>query len=265
MRFSISSGGEASSAAALTDWRSGYALRNVWAVDAAMRIKTIEYFKSDQCFCLLMSPLAWFEKRPLLDDMLCKPLHMQAHDTLTHRHLTDVLTLYSFQNSDAVTKPGQYAIRGDRVDLFPPNATYPVRIDFFGDTIETIKVFDPTTQKSMTTVPKMSLWPASEFMIDQSHIDYYRKNYAGQLPQIDQEMVEGLIAQRSGKNWGHLWPLFYDISHHISYFWKDTPTVFVEPTIDLSKIWKNIQDVYAQGHQQGRFVLEPQQVYCSVM
>lgn len=232
------------------------------AVHAALRIKTIEHLKSDQSFCLLMPPLAWFEKRPILDDMLCKPFHMHANDTLTHRHLTDVLTLYSFQNSDTVAHPGQYAIRGDRVDLFPPNATYPVRIDFFGDTIEAIKIFDPITQKSMKTVPKMSLWPASEFLIDQSHIDYYRKNYAPQLPEIDLKMIESVIAQKSGKNWGHLWPLFYSISHHISYFWKDAPTLFVEPTIDLTKVWKNIQDVYTHGHAQGRFVLPPEQPYC---
>lgn len=232
------------------------------AVHTALRIKTIEGLKNDQSFCLLMPPLAWFEKRPILDDILCKPFHMHTNDTLTHRHLIDVLTLYSFQKSDTVTYPGQYAIRGDRVDLFSPNATYPVRIDFFGDTIESIKVFDSITQKSMTTVPKIALWPASEFLIDQVHIDYYRKNYAPQLSEIDLEMVEGVIVQRAGKNWGHLWPLFYNISHHISYFWKDAPTIFVEPTIDLSKVWKNIQSIYTQGHAQGRFILPPEQLYC---
>lgn len=231
------------------------------AVHAAERIKAIEHIKNDQDFCLLMSPLAWFEKRPLVDDMLSQSFHFQVNDTLTHRHLADVLTLYSFQNSDAVTHPGQYAMRGDRVDLFPPNTPYPIRIDFFGDTIETIKVFDPTTQKSMTTVPKITLRAAGEFLIEQVHIDYYRKNYAGQLSEINREIVEGMIAQKSGKNWGHLWPLFYEVSHHISYFWKNTPTIFVEPTIDLTKFWQNIQDVYTRSHAQGRFVLPPEQLY----
>jgi transcription-repair coupling factor (superfamily II helicase) len=231
------------------------------AVNAAERIKTIENLKSDQDFCMVIPPLAWFEKRPLVDDMLGQSIKFQVNDTLTHRHLTDVLTLYSFQNSDAVTYPGQYAIRGDRVDLFPPNTPYPIRIDFFGDTIEAIKVFDPTTQKSITTVPKVTLRSASEFLIDQSHIDYYLTNYAGQLSDTDREMVENMIAQKSGKNWGHLWPLFYSIGHHISYFWKNTPIIFIEPTIDLSKIWKNIQDVYAHSHTQGRFVLPPEQIY----
>jgi transcription-repair coupling factor (superfamily II helicase) len=234
------------------------------AVHAAERIKTVAHLKGEQTFCLLMPPLAWFEKRPLLDDMLGLSLPIHVNDTLTHRHLTDVLTLYSFQNSDTVTHPGQYAIRGDRVDLFPPNSAYPVRIDFFGDTIEAIKVFDPITQKSITTVPKVTLWPASEFLIDQSHIDCYRKNYASQLSEIDQEMVEGMIVQKSGKNWGHLWPLFYEISHHISYFWKDEPSIFVEPTIDMVKIWQDIQEVYARSHAQGRLVLPPEQLFTQI-
>lgn len=232
------------------------------AVHAAERIKTIEHLNNDQDFCLLMPPLAWFEKRPILDDMLGQTVRLQANDTLTHRHLADVLTLYSFQNSDMVTHPGQYAIHGDRVDLFTPNSTHPIRIDFFGDTIETIKVFDPVTQKSMTIVPKITLRPASEFIIGQSHIDYYLKNYANQLSEIDREIVEGMIVQKAGKNWGHLWPLFYAVSHHISYFWKDTPAIFVEPTIDLKKVWQNIQDVCANGRAQGRFVLPPEQLYC---
>lgn len=231
------------------------------AMQAAERLKTMEHLKNDQDFCLVMSPLAWFEKRPLVDDMLGQSIRLQANDSLTHRHLVDVLTLYSFQNSDSVTHQGQYAIRGDRVDLFPPNTTYPVRIDFFGDTIEAIKVFDPITQKSMTTVPKMILRSASEFLIDQSHIDYYRKNYSSQLSEVDREMVEGMIAQKSGKNWGHLWPLFYNIGHHISYFWKDMPTIFVEPTVNLEKIWQSIQDIYTHGREQGRLILPPEQLY----
>lgn len=235
------------------------------AVHAAERIKTIEHLiKSDQAFCLLMPPLAWFEKRPILDDMLGQVIHFQANDTLTHRHLADILTLYSFQNSDTVTHPGQYAIRGDRVDLFTPNSTHPIRIDFFGDTIETIKVFDPVTQKSMATVPKITLRPASEFIIGKSQIDYYRENYSGQLSETDREMVEGMINQKTGKNWGYLWPLFYGISHHISYFWKGSPTIFVEPTIDMNKVWKNIQDVYTSSHAQGRFVLPAEKLYGQV-
>lgn len=231
------------------------------AAHAAERIRTVQYLKNDQDFCLLMPPLAWFEKRSLIDDMLSKPFHIHTNDTLTHCHLIDVLTLYSFQNSDAVTHPGQYAIRGDRVDLFTPNTTCPVRIDFFGDTVEAIKAFDPITQKSVTTVPKVTLWPASEFLIDQVHINYYRKNCAVQLSEIDRTMVEGMLSQKSGKNWGHLWPLFYDTSYHISYFWKNTPTVFIEPTIDLAKVWQNIQDIYTSGHAQGRFVLPPEKLY----
>lgn len=230
-------------------------------VHAAERIRTVQHLKNDQDFCLLMPPLAWFEKRPLIDDMLARPFHIHVNDTLTHRHFTDVLTLYSFQSSDTVTHPGQYAIRGDRVDLFTPNATYPVRIDFFGDTVEAIKIFDPITQKSMTTVQKMSLWPVSELLIGQSHIDGYRRNYALQFSEINHEIVEEMIAQKSGKNWGHLWPLFYTVSHHISYFWKNTPTVFIEPMIDLTKVWQNIQAVYAHSHAQGRFVLPPEQLY----
>lgn len=231
------------------------------AVNAAERIKTIQELKVVQDFCLLITPLAWFEKRPIIDSILSQRIDIQVNDTLTHRHLMDVLTLYSFQSSDMVTQPGQYVIRGDRADVFPPHMAHPVRIDFFGDTVEAIKVFDPVTQKSMKTVPKIALRSAGEFLLNQENIDYYRKNYADRLSKIDQEIVEQMISQQSEKNWGHLWPLFYDTAHPIRDFWIHTPEVFIEPTIDLKKIWQNIQDTYTRSHEQGRFVLPPEKLY----
>ena len=231
------------------------------ALSAAERIKTIELLQSDTNFCLLLSPLAWLEKRPALDSMIEKPFPIQTNDVLTHRHLIDVLTLFLFQNTDIVTHPGQYAVRGDRIDIFPPNITYPIRIDFFGDTIEAIKAFDSITQKSIKTITKLIIQSASEFSINQSHIDYYRANYAPRFCETEKEMAESMIIQKSGKNWGHLWPLFYETSHHISYFWKDTPAIFIEPTISLKKIHLDIENIYDHGKNQGRLILPPDQLY----
>jgi|GEM_PF-6293183 len=232
----------------------------VSATHAAERIKTLEHLK-DQNFCLLISPLAWFEKRPIVADTLHQPFTIHKDDTLTHRHLSDVLILYSFQNTDTVSCPGQYAIRGDRVDLFPPNTTHPVRIDFFGDTVESIKAFDPISQKSVSTIQKITLRPANEFLINQSHIDFYRENYASQISETGREIAENMIAKTTNKNWKHLWPLFYKDGYHLSHFWKNTPSIFIEPTINLKKTWENIQNAYVRDSDQGRFILPVNRVY----
>ena len=232
-----------------------------FATNAVLRLQTIRTLKNHENFCLLTSPLAWLEKRPVISDLLLEPLHVQTKDQWTHKHLIDMLVLFAFQKNDTVTQPGQFSVRGDRMDIFPPNMSYPIRLDFFGDVIEAIKVFDPGTQKSITTLPHIKIFPSSEFILDPENINYYKKNYEGQLSETEKEAVEGLITQGSQKNMGHLWPLFYPISHHIRDFWQGTPNLFIEPTIDLNQAWENIQKIYTRSQEQGRLVLPPAETY----
>ena len=72
------------------------------------------------------------------------------------------LNLAGFTRSGTVMEPGEYAVRGGILDLFPPGRASPVRLDFFGDTLEHIKAFDPDTQRTGRIVQRMSLMPISE-------------------------------------------------------------------------------------------------------
>ena len=51
-----------------------------------------------------------------------------------------------------VREPGEFAVRGGLIDLFPPGADEPIRLDFFGDTLETVRAFDPATQLTTRTL-----------------------------------------------------------------------------------------------------------------
>ena len=76
--------------------------------------------------------------------------------------LIERLTLAGYVRTGTVMEPGEFAVRGSLVDLFPPGRTSPVRLDFFGDTIESIKAFDPETQHTGKIVQKLILMPLSE-------------------------------------------------------------------------------------------------------
>ena len=60
--------------------------------------------------------------------------------------------------------PGQYAVRGGIIDVFSPEAPQPVRIELLGDTIESIRAFDPNTQRSTNPVERATLLPLTEFL-----------------------------------------------------------------------------------------------------
>ena len=86
-------------------------------------------------------------------------LEIRAGDTLSMDFLREVLETYHFQLVDFVYEPGQYAIRGGIADIFSYSASEPVRVDFFGDEVDTIRRFDVESQRSTQQVKRASVIP----------------------------------------------------------------------------------------------------------
>lgn len=82
-----------------------------------------------------------------------------------------------FQRGSTVRDVGEYAVRGGIVDLYPPGFAEPVRLDFFGDTLESIRAFDPETQRSSAQLRALHLVPMSEFQLTTETIKRFRQGY----------------------------------------------------------------------------------------
>jgi transcription-repair coupling factor (superfamily II helicase) len=87
------------------------------------------------------------------------------------------LNLAGFQRTGTVMEPGEYAVRGGIVDVFPPGRITPVRLDFFGDTLEQMKAFDPDTQRTSRIVQKLTLMPISEAAFGPDAEKGFRRGY----------------------------------------------------------------------------------------
>ena len=87
------------------------------------------------------------------------------------------LQLAGFRRTGTVMEPGEYAVRGGILDLFPPGRSMPVRLDFFGDTLESIKSFDPQTQRTTKSVPKVVLMPIVEVALGEEATSRFRRRY----------------------------------------------------------------------------------------
>jgi transcription-repair coupling factor (superfamily II helicase) len=83
--------------------------------------------------------------------------------------------------TDTVREPGEYAIRGGIVDLYPAGAQQPIRLDFFGDTLESLRSFDPLTQRSTGTLDGFVLRPVSEILLEDDAIHRFRSRYREQF------------------------------------------------------------------------------------
>ncbi|MFC1871650.1 transcription-repair coupling factor [Chloroflexota bacterium] len=87
-----------------------------------------------------------------------------------------------YRLENVVEVPGTVSHRGGIIDIYPPNNELPVRLDFFGDTVESIRLFDPADQRSLTKVPRIDICPATELLID---LNTDRKALAATLDGLD--------------------------------------------------------------------------------
>jgi transcription-repair coupling factor (superfamily II helicase) len=95
--------------------------------------------------------------------------------------LVNLLQANGYQRTDAVHDAGEYAVRGSIVDLFPAGEEQAVRLDFFGDEIETMRRFDPADQRSTGKAGSFTLMPASEALLDEETIKRFRARYREQF------------------------------------------------------------------------------------
>jgi transcription-repair coupling factor (superfamily II helicase) len=117
-----------------------------------------------------------------------------------------------YTRTDTVREPGEFAIRGGIVDLYPAGAAQPVRLDFFGDSVESLRSFDPLTQRSTGTLDRLELKPVSEVLLDESVIQRFRTRYRELFGNAgsDDALYESISAGRRYAGMEHWLPLYYE-------------------------------------------------------
>jgi transcription-repair coupling factor (superfamily II helicase) len=116
-----------------------------------------------------------------------------------------------YARAGTVRDPGDFALRGGIVDLWPPGIEDPLRLDFFGETLDAIRKFDPVTQLSRDSVARVELLPASEAPLGADAISRFRTGYVAAFgPSGDDPLYESVSAGRKAQGMEHWLPLFYD-------------------------------------------------------
>jgi transcription-repair coupling factor (superfamily II helicase) len=125
--------------------------------------------------------------------------------------LAEQLEWLGYGRASTVTDPGQYAVRGGILDIFPPGRE-PVRLDFFGDTLESIRAFDPDTQRSQGRREKVTLLPMSEAPLDEAARKRFRARYVESFGAVTGEdpLYESVSAGRQHQGMEHWLPLFHE-------------------------------------------------------
>ncbi len=137
---------------------------------------------------------------------------LRTGGTVQPEALTRFLESNGYGRAGTVMEPGEYAVRGGIIDIFPAGAADPVRLDLFGDAIETIKTFDVGTQRSGEALKEIVLRPVSEVFLDKDSISRFRTGWRELFSQAaSHDAIYVSISEgRRHPGMEHWVPLFHD-------------------------------------------------------
>ena len=135
---------------------------------------------------LILTTVAGFLQRlPPRASFETAVLELAEGGQLAPQQVTAFLAANGYSRSANVAEAGEFALRGGIIDLFPPGSAAPLRIDFFGDEIESIREFDPLSQRSTGKLKRFTLRPVSELRLDTEAIQRFldsRRHHALAAP-----------------------------------------------------------------------------------
>src|SRR5437764_5029445 len=154
---------------------------------------------------------AALQRVPARGPIATQSLSAAPGNVLAMDGVTRWLELNGYNRTSTVREPGDYAVRGGIVDLYAPGMGDPVRFDFFGDTLESIRTFDAETQRSSDTLRVLDLVPVSEFQLTSDTIRRFRTGYVeafGTSP--NDPLYEAISEGRRHPGMEHWLPLFHE-------------------------------------------------------
>ncbi len=161
--------------------------------------------------------------------------------------LRSFLVRMGFSQSPTVMEPGDYAIRGGIIDIFPPGEAGPVRLDLFGDVLDGARRFDPVSQRTTEKLKVVELAPVSEVILDEAAITRFRQNYRIEFGAAgtDDPLYEAVSAGRKHQGMEHWLPFFHDrLESLFDYLPGATVTLDDQVTPARLARWEGIVDQY---------------------
>ena len=146
------------------------------------------------------------------EKLVAAQLIAQKGGTVSQTDLQRFLADNGYMRTDTVREAGEFAIRGDIVDIFPPGYESPVRIDLFGDDIESIRSFDATSQMTTGILDRFELRPVTEFFLDEQSVSRFRAGYrdAFGVTSSSNPLYQAVTEGRRHAGMEHWLPLFHD-------------------------------------------------------
>ncbi|MFU7529006.1 transcription-repair coupling factor [Qipengyuania sp. ASV99] len=173
--------------------------------------------------------------------------------SIGHESLAALLIRQGYSRTDTVIDHGEFAVRGSIVDIFPSSLDEGLRLDFFGDDLESLRLFDPSTQRSTGRLDAHLLLPASEALLDEDSIKRFRSRYREQFgaSATQDPLYEAVSDGRRLAGMEHWLPLFEEeLASLFDYLSGDDVVVIDQAALGAAD--ERLRDIADYHEQRGR-------------
>ncbi|WP_018416745.1 transcription-repair coupling factor [Teredinibacter turnerae] len=206
---------------------------------------------SDNCIIIVASSTL-LQRLPPTDFILSHSLVLKVNDQLDREEFRHHLTNSGYTSVDTVYQHGEFAVRGALIDVYPMGSRAAYRIELFDDSVDSLREFDPETQRTITQVDSIELLPGKEFPFDKAGINSFKSRWHETFDvdhsacPVYQDISSGL----SPAGVEYYLPLFFDETATLFDYLADAPEktlLFVHETVPqaIENHWKDIENRYA--------------------
>jgi len=201
---------------------------------------------------------AVLQRMPRAEDISAQTIIAKPGQNIRMDDISATLASAGFERVPTVREVGEYAVRGGILDIFAPGTPEAIRLDFFGDTLETVRAFDPATQRTTEQRNEFVLQPASEISLTADSVARFRQGYLSTFgaPTRDDALYASITSQQRFAGMEHWLPLFHKELTTIFECLPDAPVLMEHLTREaLSERRTMIEDHYDARMGQSEGVL----------
>jgi transcription-repair coupling factor (superfamily II helicase) len=208
------------------------------------RLATLWQIRQGECDVVLAPLSTAMTRLPPVSFLLGRTFFLQQGQKLDLEKLRADMVTAGYNHVTQVMVPGEFSIRGGLIDLFPMGSVLPFRIDLFDQDIETLRTFDPDTQRTLYPVQEVRLLPAREYPADKSGVTAFRQNYREKIEgdPSKSRIYRDVSAELFPAGIEYYLPLFFEqTATLLDYFSPDTLLVLHRGILNSAEqFWKEI-------------------------
>ncbi|MCK5831636.1 MAG: transcription-repair coupling factor [Methylococcales bacterium] len=232
------------------------------------RLKTLAILPDTKRGALVVSVSTLMHRLAPREHVLAHSFSIEVGGTFNMELNRIKLESVGYQCVSQVYQHAEFAVRGSIVDLFPMGSKLPYRIELFDDDIESIRTFDPDTQRSLEKIDEVKLFPAREFPFTDDAIKHFRQAFRHQFPEVSPKNILYLDVSKGIAPGGieYYFPLFVDNTETLfDYLPKNTALVLPESFNEAAKQFYHEADERFQQRKYdvNRPLLEPTSLFLS--